>query len=68
MKIVKIVESIIYFIFLILIIINKNINNMKKVISWFKSLFIKKAVKNEEPKRKSAAIKNPSGTPTRGPR
>ena len=67
MDIIIIIKTIVYYVLLIFIIINKNIKKMSKFIQWFKSLFAKKQVKNED-KVKSAAIPNPDGTPTKRPK
>jgi hypothetical protein len=67
MEIIVTIKSIISFIFLILVIIYKNIIKMIKLIKWFKSLFTKKQT-NEATKIETSAIKDPSGKPTKGPR
>ena len=68
MDIIIIIKTIVYYVLLIFIIINKNIKKMSKFIQWFKNLFAKKQVKNEDTSIKTAAIPNPDGTPTKRPK
>ena len=65
MDIIVVIKSIISFIVSIFYLTYKNIKTVKKIVKWFKSLFIKKQ-KNEDFKQ-SSAVRYPDGKPTKRP-